>query len=444
MFIGLLTIGTSLLFGARRILRAELDRGLRAALELETAALESGQPLASVKGWPTREAFTENVNRFVAVRDTLGFVIAANTTTARSLPLDLRALSAAARGERTWVSGEWGKNQVRSLYAPAPANTILQVSAFLGPTDAVFAVLFGMMLGTVVLTTGASGMGARWLTRSAAAPVAEITSQINRIDDASLADFITAHADAEEYRELVSVINDMLVRLQQASAIQQRIISNTGHDIRTPITVMQGELEIALRAERTPDQYRRTLASCLEEVLELAAISDKLLLLARIETGAIEMKQQVTDVSDLVSRSIEALQKGGSERTIEFHGATDGVAVRADEFLMGIALCEILENAVRHTPPDTVVSVRVVVGEWVEVTIDDAGPGVPDDHLELLFERTHREDAARTRAGGAGLGLAIVAAVIRIHGGRIHAAQSPLGGLRVILRFPSDHPEFLD
>jgi len=211
-----------------------------------------------------------------------------------------------------------------------------------------------------------------------------------------------------------------------------------GHDLRTPITAMRGEAEVALRHPRTPEQYERILRSLLEEIDHLATISDTLLLLARVETGELAPQRMMTDVRELVTRAVQRVRQRVTDHPVSYQPTPDGIGSAAlDGRMVSLVLDHLLDNAVRHTPPETPVTVSLRAdGGTACVTVEDEGPGVPDEVLPHLFERFYRGDAARGRGAGAGLGLTVAAAIVQAHGGTIAADRGRSGGLRVTVRLP--------
>ena len=296
-------------------------------------------------------------------------------------------------------------------------------------------VLF-LMLGTVFLGAVATAIGAGWLAQTSVAPVLEITRQARAVQP-GVGQSITAHADTEEFSGLVAVLNDAFSRLERAFEAQRRMIADAAHDLRTPLTAMRGELEVALRGVRSPDDYHRVLQSVLEEVDQLTSISESLTLLARLEAGELPINRVEQDVTELLREATDRAAARDSSHSFEFRGPDEAVIAPVDGHLVEIAIGQLLDNTVKHTPPGT----RALVGlgssaDDLTISVDDNGPGIADEVAPHLFEHFYRNDAARTRTGSMGLGLTITAAIARAHGGEIGASRSPMGGLRITLRLP--------
>ncbi|UCG85245.1 MAG: hypothetical protein JSW71_15065 [Gemmatimonadota bacterium] len=442
-FLALLLISLWAFLGTHYSLSRQIDESLKSTLQLEAATLAARLPVVFQPGSNDLDTFVRQVNRFITVRDSAGNALSANTVFAVNLPVDSARLRQALSGEHVIASQSWSGHRIRSLYAAAPAGSVggaavIQVAASLQPLGEVERRIFSLMLGTVLLGTAATMVGASWLARVAVAPVAAVTAQAEAITPGSMGNRITAHADVAEFKGLVGVLNQMLERLDGAYQQQRRIIADLGHDLRTPLTALRGELEVALRSERTTQEYQAVLESCLEEVEHLSSIGDSLVLLARIEAGDLQPQLAPTDLADLAADAVRRIQSRSEGRSITLHGAGGaGADAMVDQKMIGLVLDHLLFNTLQHTPVKTRVDVTVSSSvRSVQITVADDGPGISDDLLPHLFERLYRADQARTRSTGAGLGLTISAAIMEAHNGSIRAARSEFGGLQITLDFP--------
>src|SRR5437764_3251835 len=165
-----------------------------------------------------------------------------------------------------------------------------------------------VLSGVVVVRTGATLVGAWWLAGSAVRPVYEITEQATRIEAGTLGQRIMAHADTDEYRGLVAVLNRMLERIDAAFKNQRRLTADVSHELRSPLTALRGEIEVALRAERSPREYQRVLRSSLEEIDRLTVMSEDLLLITRAAAGLLAARWVPTDVNALIRGELEGIR----------------------------------------------------------------------------------------------------------------------------------------
>ena len=361
------------------------------------------------------------------------------------LPLDREHLARAAAGGLVWTETEWEGIPIRTLYyplerhGPAHERHVLQVAASLAARNEVLVWVAGFLVLLTVLLSGGTFVGSSWLAGRAMRPVHEVIDQAEEIGGGSLDRRIHAYADHQEYRRLVEVLNMMLGRIQGAFDAQRRFTADASHELRSPLTAMRGELELALRRERAPEEYRHVLASTLEEVVRLSRISEALLVLARSDSGALRPRMESCDVAAVVARVLERLQGRADEGAVRLVSAPSGdVWAVADAGLLGQVAWNLVENALKFTPRGGVVEVAVAAGpDGLALEVCDTGPGF--SHPEQAFRRFYREDPARSHgnpADGTGLGLAIVRAVAEAHGGDAVAQNRPEGGARVVVTLP--------
>ncbi|MGE5230296.1 MAG: ATP-binding protein [Deltaproteobacteria bacterium] len=446
MFLALTAIAGWKYVSVQSILREQLDLSLRRAAEVGLAVVAAdGSPPAHA-GSVGRDDFVRERDRLMVTRDPGGRILAVNTELARGLPLDSAGFARAVRGESAFATTRWLDGSVRMRYEPVRSRTpgsaaVLQVAASLDPVEAAARGVLYRMLGVVLLGTLATFLGVCWLGRSSLAPVAEIARQAKTITGRAAGERITAHADVSEFSGLIEVLNEMLDRLDRAHDWHRRILRDLGHDLRTPIAALRAGTELGLSAERSPDEYRRVLTGALEEVDRLTLISDALVLLGRLESGALVPRFAATDAHAIVSDSLARAQERTGAHRCTLTRSADGVLVQADARLLGLALDQVLDNAIRHTPPGTTIDMSVrASGEQAELVVEDDGPGVPDETLPHLFDLFYRVDAARGRAAGPGLGLTAAAAVVALHHGKVRAERARAGGLRVRITLPLHQP----
>ena len=307
-------------------------------------------------------------------------------------------------------------------------------AAALGPAAGMHRELVLVLAGVVVIGTGATLVGAWWLAGSAVRPVYEITEQATRIEAGTVGQRIVAHAETDEYRGLVAVLNRMLERIDAAFENQRRLTADVSHELRSPLTALRGEIEVALRAERSPRDYQRVLRSGLEEIDRLTAMSEDLLLITRAGTGLLGARGVPTDVNALIRGELKGIRGRIDEKELTVRSELDpelGSPV-LDPALLGRLIEELLDNAVKFAPRGGHVAVATTAAAGgLRLTVENSGPPLAEDVLAHLFEPFYRADQARTRGTGTGLGLAVAAAVTSLHGGSIRAVNVPSGGVRL-------------
>lgn len=445
MFVALLCLAVWSYLGVSRILLQQLDTSLRNSAQFQVTQLADMGAHRGSQSCPV-DCLIRDANRFVALRDPSGRIVASNNARAADLPLHPVSFAQSSRGSPRLTTEEWGGRRVRSIYLGLPPGStspgsVLQVAASLTLLEGSLRTILVQMLATVLLATLATAVGAAWLAGSAVAPVREIAAQAQSITGTVSGQRITAHAHVRECHGLIEVLNAMLDRLERAANWHRRMIRDLGHDLRTPITAMRAGVEVALWADRSPDDYRRVLASSLEEIDRLALISDALVLLGRLQAGEVALNLADIDLRVVAGEAVGRAQAGVGEHQISLAQPRDPVLVRADARLLGMVLDQLVDNARRYTPAGS--RIQVVVGADhgdALLTVEDNGPGVAPEVLPHLFEPFYRSDSARGREGGPGLGLTASGAVASLHDGRIVAQRGAEGGLRVTVSLPRVHP----
>ena len=309
------------------------------------------------------------------------------------------------------------------------------------PADTGLGVVVVALSGVVVFGTSATLLGAWWLAGSAIRPVTEITAQATHIESGTLDQRIVAHVNTQEYQGLVRVLNRMLERLERAFSAQRRLTADVSHELRTPLTALRGEVEVALRSERTPRDYQRVLHSALEEIERLSRITEDALLITRADASSAAVPRALLDFNallrDLLARWQPRMAGAGVRLDVTLDAELRELPL--DGTLITRMVEHLLDNALRHTPAGGRVEVRTVLAapDKARLSVTDSGPGVAAADVSHMFEPFYRGDASRTRAGGAGLGLAVVAAVARLHGGTVTVDSAPGRGARFEVELPT-------
>jgi two-component system, OmpR family, sensor kinase len=240
----------------------------------------------------------------------------------------------------------------------------------------------------------------------------------------------------DEVARLGETLNEMLDRLAEAYTRERRFVSDVSHELRTPLAILKAELELALRGAPDIEQFRAAVVSAAEETDRLVRLAEDLLVIARSDEGRLPVRPAPVAAADLLSVVGERFAGRAAERGVALELAVaDGLGLVADGLRLEQALGNLVDNALRHGGGTVAVAAEPRDGR-VELHVRDEGPGFPDAFLAHAFERFTRADTARGR-GGAGLGLAIVDAIARGHGGSAHARNRPEGGADVWIDLPA-------
>jgi signal transduction histidine kinase len=286
------------------------------------------------------------------------------------------------------------------------------------------------IVGIVMLVIG-SILAIR-LAERILAPVRLVTRTARSISDTDLSRRIPVRG-YDEISELSATFNDMLERLDGAFATQRRFIDDAGHELRTPITVIRGHLDVM---GDDPDDRRRTLELVSDELERMSRMVDDLLTLARTEQPDF-LRPRVVDLDELTIRMLDNA-RGLGPRDWRLDGTADGRATLDEQRLMQ-AVLQLAANAVRHTADGELVSLGSAIenGE-VSFWVRDTGPGVRPEDRDRIFERFYRGRSGHRRSDGSGLGLSIVRAIAEAHGGRVELDSRPGAGATFTVVVPVD------
>jgi signal transduction histidine kinase len=259
------------------------------------------------------------------------------------------------------------------------------------------------------------------------------------MSEADLGKRLALDSPYQEFRRLTQAVNSVLDQFQRSSEIQRSFCDIAAHEMKTPLTVLQGNLEVALLKARTAEEYRDALISNLEQVGRLIALTRSLLTLAKFTSGKPPVDLVPLALEPMIQDIVDELTLLADDRRITLTFESQPVPpVRGDAQWLKQALINLLDNALHYTPSGGAVRVRLqTAGEWVAVAVEDTGYGIEPEHLPHLFERFYRTDWARAKdAGGTGLGLPIVKEIAEAHGGTISVTSQVDKGSVFTLRLP--------
>lgn len=270
-------------------------------------------------------------------------------------------------------------------------------------------------------------------------PVAVITARAEKISAESLSARLPVANPRDEFGQLAGVVNHMLSRLEDAFEQLRRFTADASHELRTPLTVIRSVGEVALQEDLDAAAYRDRIGSMLEEVNRLARLIENLLVLTRADNGHVPLGRREADVVRLVRQAVEDMRVLAEEKDQKLIQTLAGPAMlRVDEATVRLALVNLLDNAIKYTPPSGTITVTSEIrGDDYLIEVTDAGPGIPAEHRSLIFDRFYRVEKDRSsQPGGAGLGLAIAKWAVEANGGRIELASREKQGSTFRLVFP--------
>ena len=280
--------------------------------------------------------------------------------------------------------------------------------------------------------------GGYLLSAWALSPINSIAGALSRIGYHELKDRLPTPNNHDEARRLIEAINQLLARLEEASAAQHRFISEAAHELRTPLTVLRSGLEVTLRRPRTTEEHRIAMEEALHEVVRLCTTAEDLLALARIETtnGVNHSLVDIGELVDATGRKIKALAESRNQ-TLDIQTAS-GLTVQGSRSDLERVVLNLLDNAIKFSPKQGRIEIEALAEQQsVHIYVRDRGPGLAPDELSRIFDPFYRSSTAD--CVGSGLGLALCREIVRVHHGEISAINRPGGGFEVEVRLPLTH-----
>lgn len=446
MALVLLVLGTALYYTLNLTLNREVNHTMREAARIvATSARPRVYPQRGlvVNYFPQFDVFASPTIYLQAI-DSQGRISQTSSNLGgKTLPPDPEAVAKAFEGYEVWRDLHTPAAHLRILSVPLMLGGVpvgvLQVGTSLNNIDRALNRLLTILTAGGIVAVGLSAALGFFLADKALQPINRITQtalEITRTDDLSRR--IEQRGPQDEVGRLVTVLNEMLDRIERLFRTQQRFIADISHELRTPLTAIRGNLDLMRRmhiaarasADGQPDPQRESLEASLaamqSEADRMARLINDLLLLAQADAG-IQLQRELVEIDAIVR---DVYQEGlaladGVELTLDPPECT---VVLGDGDRLKQLLLNLVDNAIKYTPQGGQVHLSMQRSDgWVRIDVVDTGIGIPPEDLPHIFERFYRVDKARSRKrGGTGLGLSIARWIAEAHGGRIEV-QSEVG-----------------
>ena len=421
----------------RRGQLAELDRRLLAQAAVESVSLFDGPGGAPhVHGGTSPIATTvKDFAPEAAIYDVRGVLVTKASDDGVVPPtVPMVGVVDEARISSGTVAGVARRILELPVRAPDGNTYTLWLGASFASMDATMVSFYRATLGAVAVLTFAMFGFQLVVARRLAARIDGITAFLPRLREGDTA--IPADPVRDEIGTLRDTLRAVAVRLAEARAEQDRLLASAAHELRSPLTVMRTEIDLALRRERSPDELRDALRAARDEVVRLGVLASALLDLQAVRH--LGYAHKIADLGSLVRDACVAFGGVAETTDIELRVDADGeLHARFDELALRQAIDNLVANAIKHAPPGSIVCVSVArVGDRWNIAVADRGPGIPAEEVERVFEPFHR--LANAPGSGAGLGLVIVREVAVRHGGRVWVDQAYTQGARIVLELATE------
>ena len=475
--LGLLVAGVATFTSLRSFLLTRLDQQLQEARAPVVMVLSSNSQFPGLGPGPADQQTNLPPGTYGAILDSSGTVISQKTisygqttTAVPKLPSPLPGAPADDSGATMFNAGSSGAPATgyRVLVQRFPqVGRILVVAVPLTETNQTLGRLLGIEVLVSVLVLAALAAASWWLIKRDLRPLETMAETADAIAAGDLSQRVEPAEPRTEVGRLGLSLNAMLVQIEEAFAERaatedklRRFLADASHELRTPLTSIRGYAEVFERgAKENPDDLATAMRRIEEESKRMGVMVEELLVLARLGEGR-QPESAPVDLARVVSDAVAAARAAapGREISLELAGAaqteasdagdadtadapataTPTVIVMGDDNQLRQVVANLLANAREHTPAGTPVHVSLTAADGSAVlAVADEGPGLPGGETEKVFEPFYRADPSRTRdTGGAGLGLAIVAAIVEAHGGTVAAASPPGAGATFTVRLP--------
>ena len=311
---------------------------------------------------------------------------------------------------------------------------IVQVASPLNQTEQALNHLQVILFLLLPLTVFLTGVLGAFLTKMALRPIDQMIRTIRQISEENLKLRVQIPDTEDEIRKLADTFNNMLSKLDYAFTSQKQFIQDISHELKTPLTILKGELEVTLKRMRSPEEYQSILMSGLEEINKLSQLIENLLTLARFDSRQMKLEVEIFDLDTLITEVIDDMRILAQQKGIIIESILqDRVSVNADKKQIKRALINVLDNAIKYTLQNgTVVLKLSKENGFAKIKITDTGIGIPEAELSRIFERFYRGDKSHS-SPGFGLGLSITKSIIEAHRGEIKVdSQLGKGAISII------------
>lgn len=281
-------------------------------------------------------------------------------------------------------------------------------------------------------------IGGYWIAKKAFKPLEDIISTADSINEASdLSARIDVPSGSNEFTRLAKTFDQMFTRLEQSFEAEKQFTSDASHELRTPISVIKGACEYALKYDETPEERQETLSMIHRQAVKMSGLVAQLLSMTRLEQGTEKANFEKINLTEL-TKAI-CTEQAYADRNVYFE-AKNEISAFVDTTLITRLIQNLIDNAVKYGKTDGHVWVTLTENEHeIQLSVKDDGIGIPKEEQGKIWQRFYQVDASRTGDNGTGLGLSMVQKIAEIHGGYMSLESEPLKGSNFVLHLPKNN-----
>ena len=384
--------------------------------------------------------------KLIQITDSSGRVRAqSNDLEGESFNISITAFDRAKAGEIVYETVEKpGHPRLRVITLPIMDRTkttspsLVQVATLLDDFDETMERLLIILIIGALTSVGVTIGAGYYMAKKALKPVDKIRKTAVKISSRNLEEYIDIGPRKDELGKLADTFNAMISRLRDAFQRINQFSIDVSHELKTPLTILKGSTDVALRKERDSHEYRSLLTSHLEEIDRMSQIIDDLLLLSKADTGKMQLNIGDVAVRDLVLEVFMDMQILAEKKNVDLIvGDVEDVKLKGDELKLRRMLWNIVDNGIKYTQMGGKVEISSTVEDgYVRINVRDTGVGIADEDISYIFDRFYRADRARKRESGTGLGLSISKWIAEAHKGAIEVRSHASSGSLFSLKLP--------
>ena len=434
----------------RNSLQDSIDTKIRSIAEVLSSSMTETHGQTVLGNF---ERYLENVlgrkpkGKFIQIIDRSGKIGAKmSDIETETVPTSFGTLERALKGVVVYETVGERRPRLRMITLPIAdakaenkkVTSIVQVGTSLEDFDETMTKLLIVMIIGIPTSLCATLMVGYFMARKTLRPVDQIRRTAVKISSTNLDERIDLGSRRDELSRLAETFNAMISRLKDAFLRVNQFSLDVSHELKTPLTILKGETEVALRKDRSPEDYKGLLVSSLEEVDRMTKIIDDLLLLSKADPK--DVRLNITDVAlrDLLVDVCMDMRIFAEKKEIELAvNELSDVRLKGDELKLRRMFLNVVENGIKYTGKRGRVEISSFSDDgYVMINVKDNGVGISEDDIKYVFDRFYQADKSRRREGGSGLGLSISKWIAEAHKGSIHVESQPMNGSLFSIKLP--------
>ncbi|MGD9577990.1 MAG: sensor histidine kinase [Syntrophorhabdus sp.] len=442
----LITFASGIFIYFKNSLQESIDAKIRSIGEVLSSSMTDAHN-TSVFG--NFERYLENVlgkkpkGKFIQIMDSSGRIGAKmSDIEGEALPTSFSALERAMQGEIVYETIERTKPRLRMITIPIMENkkvtSVVQVGTSLEDFDETIKKLLLIMIISIPSSICVTIVVGYFMAKKALKPVDQIRRAAIKISSSNLDERIDIGGRKDELGRLAETFNAMIGRLKDAFQRINQFSIDVSHELKTPLTILKGETEVALRKEREKHDYQILLMSNLEEIDRMSCIIDDLLLLSKADMKEIKLNVEEVALRDLIMDVCMDMKVVADKKNVELEASElEDIRLKGDELKLRRMLLNIVENGIKYSQVGGKVSVSSCQNNgYVKIDVKDNGIGISEEDIKYIFDRFYRADRSRKRESGSGLGLSISRWIAEAHQGSIEVISQPAQGSMFTIKLP--------